>query len=277
MPHQNMLRFALLCFCFVALQASAQDPNAGNSRSAKKSAKRERINQMLKAEEEGSMNFRKQWMMGPRLNSDGWSAFFEWGKQKTAYKANWYLIEFGEKKAINEEKTSAFASGIFLGRPLVYGKQNVFFQTKFGFGQQYLIGGKSNKNGVAVMAVYGGGLSLGLLKPYYIEKLDPRTNQVIDIRWQNDKSYTDTLFLDQSTQANSAGLFKGLNEIKIRPGVFAKTGLRFDWARFNETITALECGVNVEYYPQEIAIMVNNGTRRLFANFYVSLNFGRRR
>lgn len=272
-----MLRFALLCFCFVALQASAQDPNAGNSRSARKSAKRERINQMLKAEEEGAMNFRKQWMMGPRLSSDGWSAYFEWGKQKTAYKANWYLIEFGEKKAINEEKTSAFASGIFLGRPLVYGKQNVFFQTKFGFGQQYLIGGKSNKNGVAVMAVYGGGLSLGLLKPYYIEKFNPRTNETTDIRWQNNQSFNDTLFLDQSTQASSSGLFKGLNEIKIRPGVFAKTGLRFDWARFNETITALECGVNVEYYPQEIAIMVNNGTRRLFANFYVSLNFGRRR
>ena len=40
-------------------------------------------------------------------------------------------------------------------------------------GQQYLIGGKGNKNGVAVSAIYGGGLSLGYLKPYYLNVHDP--------------------------------------------------------------------------------------------------------
>ena len=34
---------------------------------------------------------------------------------------------------------------------------------------QKLIGGKGNKNGVAVSAIYGGGISAGLLKPYYLQ------------------------------------------------------------------------------------------------------------
>jgi hypothetical protein len=34
---------------------------------------------------------------------------------------------------------------------------------------QQVIGGKGNKNGVSVSAIYGGGLTLGLVKPYIID------------------------------------------------------------------------------------------------------------
>ena len=34
----------------------------------------------------------------------------------------------------------------------------------------------------------------------------------------------------------------------IAPGLHAKTGLRFDWAKFNEVVSALEIGVKVNVY-----------------------------
>jgi len=127
------------------------------------------------------------------------------------------------------------------------------------------------------MAVYGGCISIGLLKPYYVNTTETRTNENVTIKWLGDKSRNDTLFLDQSVPASSAGFFKGLNEVKIRPGLFAKTGLRFDYGRYNEIVSAIECGINVEYYFAEMPIMVNNQAKTFFANVYVGFEFGRRK
>lgn len=272
--------FLMVCMgLMIGLAADAQDESTSQPKklkSTRKAEKREKINQMAKAEEEGAIVYNKQWVMGAKLYNDGMSAFYEWGKKKTPYKGNIYIVELGTRKASNEYKVSYEDIGFF-GKPYIYAKQNVFLTTKIGFGQQYIIGGKANKNGVAVMAVYGGGISLGLLKPYYIEKTDPLNNENLTIKWQGDESRNDTLFLDQSTLSSSAGFFKGFNEIKIRPGLFAKTGLRFDYGRYNEIVSAIECGINVEYYFSEMPIMVNNQAKTFFANVYVGFEFGRRK
>ncbi len=48
-------------------------------------------------------------------------------------------------------------------------KNNNFYEFKASIGQQILIGGKGNKNGVAVTALYAGGITIGMLKPYYLD------------------------------------------------------------------------------------------------------------
>ncbi len=170
-----------------------------------------RVNQMAKAEEEGAIVYNKQWVLGGKLYNDGTAFFYEWGKKVSAYKGNIYNIEIGSRRAENEYKlTYGDQNTGILGNPYIYAKQNNFLSAKFGFGQQYIIGGKANKNGVAVMAVYGGGISLGLLKPYYIRTTETRTNENVTIRWKGNESRNDTLFLDQSVPATSAGFFKGL-------------------------------------------------------------------
>ncbi|WP_416438475.1 hypothetical protein [Phnomibacter sp. MR] len=279
----KLIPASLCCLLSLAsLSLQAQDTNEGSdrkSRQAKQQARRDKVNQMAKAEEEGAIIYHKEWVLGGKLYNDGLAAHFQKAKMKTNYKSNWYLVEVGVRKANNEYKIGSedVSIGFALTRPYIYAKQNVFMQTKIGFGQQYLIGGKGNKNGVAVMAIYGGGLSLGLLKPYYIEKFDAANNELVKINWQGGTNRTDTLFLDQTVQGTSAGFFKGFSDLKFRPGVFAKTGLRFDYGRYNEMVSAIECGVNVEFYAQEMPIMVDNPAKRFFANIYVGIEFGRRK
>jgi hypothetical protein len=149
--------------------------------------------------------------------------------------------------------------------------------TKVGFGQQVLLGGKGNKNGVAVSAQYGGGLTLGLLKPYYVEAADPLTGVISSIRFRGDNSRTDSLFLDPGSVQSRSGLFKGLNETQIVPGVFGRGGFRFDYGRYNELVSALQIGVGVEYYLKEMPIMALNDADKLFVNIYVGIEFGRRK
>jgi hypothetical protein len=236
------------------------------------------VNKMIRAEEEGTIVYNKEWTMGLRLYNDGWGAFYQNGRMKSVTKTNWWSIEFGERKDAKEEKISKVDNAGFLfGSPLVYGKKNVFLFTKVGFGQQVLLGGKGNKNGVAVSAFYGGGLSLGLLKPYYMEVDDPLTGIISPIRFRGDNSRTDTLFLDPSSIVRGAGFFKGLNETQVVPGVHGRGGFRFDYGRFNELVSAIQVGVNMEYYMKEMPIMALNDADKFFVNIFVGIEFGRRK
>ena len=272
--------FALLVVALFPTLAMAQT-NRDDRRAAKadrKAKKMDEVNKMIRAEEEGTIVYNKEWSMGLRLYNDGWGAFYQKGKMKTVTKTNWWSLELGERKHPKEEKLSKVDnSGFLFGNPLVYGKQNVFLFTKVGFGQQLLLGGKGNKNGVAVSAQYGGGLTLGLLKPYYVEAQDPLTGITSSIRFRGDNSRTDTLFLDPASVQSRSGFFKGFNEAQIVPGLFARGGFRFDYGRYNELVSAIQIGVNMEYYFKEMPIMALNDADKLFVNIYVALEFGRRK
>jgi hypothetical protein len=259
-----------LCI-FAAAFTFAQKKDA---RQQKKEEKKERINQLIKQEEEGAIIYQKQSIFGIKLNTDGYAAFYELGRLKTPVKTNLYSLEIGERKHPKEEKLSRGNSyGFAIGNPYIYGKINNFYYVKLGYAQQHLIGGKGNKNGVAVSALYGGGLTAGLLKPYYISYSDPVTNQRKDLKFTNN----DTAFLEARSIIGASGLSKGFNEIKFAPGIFAKGGLRFDYGRYNETVTAIEVGINAEFYSQKMPIMLLNKQRQLFLNAYAAIEFGRRK
>ena len=251
------------------------------ARQQKKEERREKINQLIKQEEEGALIFHKQSVFGIKLTSDGYAAFYELGRLKTPTKTNLFSLEIGERKHPKEEKlTRNDIFGQSIGNPFIYGKVNNFYYAKLGYAQQRLIGGKNNKNGVAVSALYGGGFSAGLLKPYYLEFDDPSTGRR-EIKYDGGN---DSLFLASENIFGAANFGKGFGEMKFVPGAFAKAALRFDYGRFNETVSALEVGINAEYYTNTMPIILHsqrfpeyNQPKRFFVNVYASILFGRRK
>lgn len=229
-------------------------------------------------EEEGEPAYRKHNIFGIKFNNDGYGLSYEFGKLKTPYRATIFQFEINEKKHQKEEKqsTSDNIGGGFvvLGNPFIYGKQNSFYQVKLGIGQQLMIGGKGNKNGVGVYAIFAGGLSAGLLRPYYIEvESPPNSGQVKKIKYtQADSAEFLGPFIVGGT-----GISSGWGEMKFAPGIHGKAALRFDWARFNNTITAIEIGFNFEYYTKEIEQMVGVNGKHFFNNGYITLLFGGRK
>jgi hypothetical protein len=257
--------------------AQAQQPEK-KSRKERKAERAEKINAQIKLEEEGSIIFEKQNIFGFKLYSDGWGALYEKGKQKNVNKANLYSIEFGERKHPKEEKLfniTGGGGGFIFGQPLIYGKENNFYFLKMGAGQSFLLGGKGNKNGVAVTAVYGGGFSLGMLKPYFVDIQDQVSGQVLSVRWEGGDGKYDQNFL--FNPLGSSGTFKGVGETRFKPGLYAKGGLRFDYGRYNEVVSAIEVGFNAEYYTAEMPILIANEGKKTFLNVFVALEFGRRK
>ena len=260
----------ILLSCILTLSLFAQDSTADKrlTKAEKKAAKKERINMLIKQEEEGELVFRKQSAFGFKLNSDGYGFSYEWGKFKSPRKTTLFMLEWNERKHQKEKKLAAFFNG-FQFNSVVYGKANNFYQFKLGLGQQRIIGGKGNKNGVAVAAIYAAGLSAGLVKPYYVDVED---NNGLRVR----KTYP-TIIDSGYLELGASGFTVGWNQVKVRPGVHAKAALRFDYGRFNETVTAIEAGLVAEYYSSKVLQVVYNKEKQFFFNAYISLLLGKRK
>jgi hypothetical protein len=263
------------------VQAQSGDQSGKQSKKQEREQRRLKRISLFRQMEEGENTYERDFSIGGRLNTDGWSGFIEMGYRKSREKVNYFQFEFAEKKHPKEDKKPGAFKGVDIGgfvyteKPYIFGKQNNFYQAKLGLGQRRLIGGKGNKNGVEVTALYYGGVSVGLLKPYYLNVQDPETGQSRQIKYGMDTAY-DALFLNRQRIIGGAGFGKGWSELSVVPGLHAKTGLRFDWAKFNDVVSALEVGVNAEYYTKEIPIMVTQENKQFFFNAYLSLQFGKR-
>ena len=270
------LSFALL---LVVSTTVAQEKNVRKTeRDAKKEARREKIDNLIRQQEEGALVFNKQNVFGLRLNTDGWGVVYERGYLKTVKTTNLFALEFNEKKHPKEQKINNVLNNngfLQIGNPYIYGKRNSFYQLKLSYGQQRMLGGKTNKNGVAVHAIYAGGISAGFERPYYVRVQDSSPEGTRNIKYTPADS---ALFLAPAPNIlMGTGLRFGWNELKFVPGVHAKAALRFDYGRFNEVVTAIEIGMNIEAYSRKVQIMLLNPEQQVFFNGYIALMFGKRK
>ena len=75
----------------------------------------------------------------------------------------------------------------------------------------------------------------------------------------------------------SGGLGKGWGEMKFKPGVFVKTGLRFDFGRYNEVVSGIEVGVSAEYYTSNMPVMLYQEEQKFFYQGHIAFMFGGRK
>ena len=255
-------------FLLLSISFSIQAQDITRSKREEKRDKRKKsIAAMAKQEEEGVITYRKHVLAGAKLTSDGYGGFLEIGRAQSVKRSLLYQLEISERKHQKEEKQFNRLNNV---GPYVYGKINFFYPVKLGVQQQFLLGNKGNKNGVSVTANAGGGITLGLLRPYLLG-YDSANMQIF--RGLKDDSVR---FLTQAP--NSGPSFgTGFNKLKVTPGLYLKTALRFDYGKFNEMINALEAGLVTEFYSKAIPQMAFSKDNRLFFSAYITLIFGRRK
>lgn len=254
---------ALFYFLLMALPAITLAQKNSDDKNKKE---KEETRDPITTEEEGVITETKSFVFGIKLINDGYGMFFELGRSQSIKSAMLYQLEISERQAPKQEKQSSFYQNL---NPLIYGKVNFFYPVKLGVQKQFLLGNKSNKNGVNISGNVGGGFAAGLLRPYYVQI---NNNGVLDYAKFNPA--------DSSQFLNAIGgpsFSKGWRDMTLTPGVYAKAALRFDYGAFNDIITGLELGVNAEYYTKEIPIMLFGDNKQFFFGAYVSLLFGKRK
>ncbi|MBL7702215.1 MAG: hypothetical protein JNM14_08190 [Ferruginibacter sp.] len=242
---------------------------------SRKEQKRDRINAQIKAEEEGVIAYRKHFAFGIKLISDGYGISFEKGYSKSVRKATLFQLEIAERKHQKEQKqtrTSTGIGGILQSSPFIYGKINYFYPVKLGVQKQFLLGNKSNKNGVSITANIGGGLALGLLRPYELEV--EKNGETVYIRYDSEDSL---LFKTPSAIQGGPSLGRGWNHLKFTPGLYVKPGLRFDFGRYNDLVKAIEVGLAAEFYSKKIPQVFDNKQKQFFFSAYFAVLIGKRK
>ena len=257
----------LTLFAF-STSAFAQETKKSAQKS-RKEQKREKLNAQIKAEEEGVIAYRKHFAFGAKLISDGYGISFEKGYSKSVKKTTLFQIEISERKHQKEIKQSInFLSG---SSPFIYGKINYFYPIKLGVQKQFLLGNKSNKNGVSITANVGGGLILGLLRPYELQV--DKNGQATFIRYESE----DSLLFRTGTVISGPDLGRGWDNLKFTPGLYVKPGLRFDYGRYNDLLAAFEVGLAAEFYSKKIPQMFDNKQKQFFFSAWFTVLFGKRK
>jgi hypothetical protein len=240
---------------------------AQSSRKQRKEEKRLRIEKMAKQEEEGVIVYDKQFVAGAKLISDGYGAFLEFGKAKSVKKSFLFQLDMSERKSPREQKLTSLTG---VGSPLIPEKVNFFYPVKLGMQVQRLLGNKGNKNGVNITANAGGGIVLGLIRPYMVEI--QKGNDFTYVKYNSPDS------LNFVTGAVGGPTFStGWDQLTVNPGIYLKGALRFDYGRFNETLSGIEVGVSLEAYSKKTQLMVHQGGQNVYFTGYFAILIGKRK
>jgi hypothetical protein len=140
------------------------------------------------------------------------------------------------------------------------------------------ISGKLDKKNVVIYWSYSAGISLGLLKPYYLDLIVKEGNGYVR-KFAKFEDSTKEYFLDPTNQGyilGGADFTMGIGEIKIKPGLALKTAMYFDYSPTNKIFSGIELGASAEMYTQKIPIMANIKSNNVFFNVYADFRFGKR-
>lgn len=221
--------------------------------------------------EEHTVLIRTERSWGGLIHTQGLGANYWRAKHKTAAIKSVYEFEFAtikhpkEIKSINPYFENA--------KSYKFGKLNSAALFRANIGRHNTLNNKPYWGGVEVRYMLSGGISAAILKPVYLSILYPTSIPykylVVDEKYDPDKHNSDMIY-------GRASFFKGLNEIKIYPGLNTKLGLSFEYGNKVEYVRTLDVGVIGDIYLKEVPIMAFDANNNYFITFFVSLHFGKR-
>ena len=242
--------------------------------------------------------FKREFNMGIKAHTNGFGLSAHFVKIHDIYKKTVYEIGITDIKHPKEfRQQSLFASGRTTARGFVYGKRNNFYTLNASVGKIRIIADKGRKSGVQVSYYYGGGASLGIVKPYILQLIygisEAGEYLYEPVRYTEENA---NFFLNQALIYGAAGPTYGWAFVKPAPGIQAKVSVMFDWANYNEFVKAIEIGAMANAYAflekrykavdgqivedglklGRIPILVGDNNSFVFANFYVRMLFGKR-
>ena len=150
------------------------------------------------------------------------------------------------------------------------GKQNYLFVLRPQYGREIILSNRNNDEGISINGILAAGVSLGILKPYYIQyQVRPGIVRT--------EAYDPLKHTDLGNILGSGNLLQGLGSSKIIPGINAKLGFSFELSAFRSNLTGVEIGFLTELFGKAPVIIPFAENRSLFTSGYVTLFFGNKK
>jgi len=217
--------------------------------------------------EQQKVFFRNERSFGVLLNTDGIGLSYREAKRIDF--RNKTLIEFdaGTLKNIKEYKQSSL---YVQGSSYIFGKLNSTFFLRAGIGHQHELFKKADLGGIAVRYFYSAGPVLAIYKPIYYKVLYLVSTNEYEVK---EEKFDASIASNQDIYGK-ASFFKGFDETKVMPGLYAKGGFNFEYSKEDKIIHAIELGAQINAFPKKIPIMAGSGNKSVFFSLFVSYRFG---
>ncbi|MEX2370557.1 MAG: hypothetical protein WD578_06095 [Bacteroidales bacterium] len=214
------------------------------------------------------MLFHNEQTVGLFLNSNGIGADYRFARFINARNDRIYEISFDYVKHPKEYKSVVPYE--WYTKRFVYGKENLFWELKVHYGNQYELYRKYDFSSISIRLVYSGGLSLGFLKPIYYDILSFDGSGRYTL--SEVKKFDPAIHL--YNYGGNASFTKGFDELKVTPGLTFSAGFLFEYSEREPMIHALETGVGFTIYPRQIRIMATEDAQYYFFKLHVGYRFG---
>ncbi len=218
--------------------------------------------------EDPGIFYRNEISVGLLLNSNGAGASVRYGKRINA--RNKQIFE-ADLIGIKHPKEVRVSHPYNPSKSFVYGKENGFYVLRAGYGRQREMFRKIDKGGIAIRGYFSLGPSLGMIKPIYYEVLRP-TGGIYENTLSEEKFDKS---IHQTQIYGRASFFRGVNEIMLAPGAYARIGVSFEYSRKDISLHALEGGLAIDAFVRKIPVMATEKKDFFFFSLFVSYRFGK--
>jgi hypothetical protein len=211
--------------------------------------------------------FRNERTFAVLLNTDGIGVSYRAAKRIDYLNKSLIEIEAG---SLTHPKEYKLSNPYIQGGRFVFGKLNSTFYLRGGIGHQKELFKKADLGGVAIRYFYSAGPVISLYKPVYYKVFYPLSLFEYEIK---EEKFNNSITLPQEIYGR-ASFVKGLNEIKVMPGIYAKGGFNFEYSKEDKVIHAIETGAQLSVFAKTLPIMASDDNKMIFFSLFVSYRLG---
>jgi len=205
----------------------------------------------------------RQWDVYGTLHTNGVGVGFRIGKEPNIHIRKGFDVEYTYYRHFKErrQRLSDYS------QVLVYGKLNYFGQLRGGYGVTRVLNKKPYWGGVEVGYFFYGGLSLGFSIPVYVEVTEGADKAT--------RRYDPEIHSTGNIQRQEP-MWKGFKDIKIHPGIYAKTGMSFDFSQNDARILKLDFGLAADVFFPPVEKVAYSPKQYMLLTGSICIHFGKR-
>ena len=226
-------------------------------------------------------NYKHAFLIGGKLNSDGWSGCMNFVTRKSYKQNNFWQISFSEIKHEKQVKQQGAGGYPQFGNPTpyVYGKINNLYTLQISWGQEKLLLPSVMEGNISLSFRCNYGFSLAMLKPYYLKLVYADyvgTTEIDHLEQQKYSRADSATFLKPSAIMGASAWGKSLGEIQYIPGGYFEMSFAITPGKAKTFIQVINLGFNTAVYAKPLTIMIDQTATFWQANIFAGFVVGKR-
>ena len=191
---------------------------------------------------------KRQWDIYANIHTNGVGLGFRYDYIKSIKLQHGIDVEYTFYRHFKEQRVA-----LSEGSTIVYGKKNY-------------------SGGVEVGYFFYGGVSLGFSVPVYLNvyTYTPEGELTSEVQQYDENKHSINMI------KSSAPIYKGMKNMKVHPGLYAKTGLSFDFSSNDAMVIKLDIGVAVDAYIIPVEKMAFANKQYMLLTGYLAVHLGNR-